>query len=59
VADDGRGLPDGFRLEASDRLGLQIVRQLATGELDGTITLERRMAGGTIAEIVVPLVRKV
>jgi two-component sensor histidine kinase len=59
VADDGRGLPDGFRLEASDRLGLQIVRQLATGELDGTITLERRPAGGTIAEIVVPLVRKV
>src|SRR3954454_4552405 len=56
VADDGRGLPDGFRLEVSDRLGLQIVRQLATGELDGTITLERRMAGGTIAEIVVPLV---
>ena len=35
VHDDGRGLPDGFSLEKSDRLGLQIVRTLVSAELDG------------------------
>ena len=31
VADNGRGLPDDFDLDAADRLGLQIVRTLARG----------------------------
>ena len=35
IGDDGRGLPDGFSLEGSDRLGLQIVRTLVTAELGG------------------------
>lgn len=37
VHDDGRGLPEGFSLEASDSLGLQIVRTLVSAELDGTL----------------------
>ena len=35
VTDDGSGLPPGFAAEASDRLGLQIVRSLVTAELGG------------------------
>src|SRR4051812_30095819 len=47
VADNGRGLPEGFRPDASERLGLQIVKALATGELRGTIELRNRAGGGT------------
>ena len=43
INDDGRGLPGGFSLERSDRLGLQIVRTLVTAELDGS----HRPAPGT------------
>ena len=35
VLDDGAGLPAGFDLTTSDRLGLQIVRTLVEGELGG------------------------
>ncbi|HZE40977.1 MAG TPA: histidine kinase dimerization/phosphoacceptor domain -containing protein [Stackebrandtia sp.] len=49
VHDDGRGLPDGFRIDATQRLGLQIVRTLATGELRGTIELRNRPSGGAEA----------
>jgi two-component sensor histidine kinase len=55
VADNGRGLPDGFKADSSGRLGLQIVRALATGELRGTIELRSRAGGGTEAVLVVPL----
>jgi two-component sensor histidine kinase len=55
VADNGRGLPEGFKMDASDRLGLQIVRALATGELRGSIELRNRAGGGTEAVLVVPL----
>ncbi|MEV0645304.1 histidine kinase N-terminal domain-containing protein [Phytomonospora sp. NPDC050363] len=55
VSDEGRGLPESFRIENSQRLGLQIVRTLATGELRGTIDLRPREGGGTEAELVVPL----
>jgi two-component sensor histidine kinase len=58
VADDGQGLPDGFDLDRSERLGLQIVRTLARGELRGTIELRRRVEGGTEAVLVVPLTKK-
>jgi two-component sensor histidine kinase len=57
VADTGHGLPDGFGDDAGQRLGLQIVRTLATGELRGTIDLRKRAAGGTEAILVVPLAR--
>ena len=55
VADNGRGLPPDFRADARGRLGLQIVRALATGELRGTIELRNRAGGGTEAVLVVPL----
>jgi two-component sensor histidine kinase len=55
VSDNGRGLPDGFRTDANGRLGLQIVRALATGELRGSIELRNRSEGGTEAFVVVPL----
>jgi two-component sensor histidine kinase len=55
VADNGRGLPEGFRADSSSTLGLQIVRALATGELRGTIELRNRAGGGTEAVVVVPL----
>jgi two-component sensor histidine kinase len=55
VADNGRGLPENFKADASGRLGLQIVRALATGELRGSIELRNRSGGGTEAVLVVPL----
>jgi two-component sensor histidine kinase len=55
VADDGRGLPAGFDLAASTRLGLQIVRTLVEGELRGTIELVPGANGGTEAVVSVPL----
>jgi two-component sensor histidine kinase len=51
VADDGRGLPPGFDLDASDRLGLQIVRTLVEGELGGRLSMARRPGAGTVVTI--------
>jgi two-component system, sensor histidine kinase PdtaS len=51
VTDDGRGLPANFLIDSSDRLGLQIVRTLVEGELGGTLGLEPRLEGGTVATI--------
>jgi two-component sensor histidine kinase len=58
VADSGQGLPAGFDLEASERLGLQIVRTLVTGELGGTLEIRPRTGGGTEAVLVLPLTRR-
>ncbi|WP_067687805.1 sensor histidine kinase [Nocardia jejuensis] len=58
ISDDGRGLPDGFSLEASDRLGLQIVRTLVTAELGGSIGLHPGSDIGTDAVLRVPLGRR-
>ena len=59
VADDGVGPPPGFDLDASDGLGLSIVKALVRTELDGTITLRvgNPSAGrpGTVVKIVVPV----
>jgi two-component sensor histidine kinase len=55
VADNGKGLPEGFTADAKGTLGLQIVRALATGELRGSIELRNRAGGGTEAVLVVPL----
>jgi two-component sensor histidine kinase len=55
VIDDGAGLPEGFRLEASRRLGLQIVRTLVVGELSGRIELRANEPRGTVAALDVPL----
>ena len=58
VGDDGRGLPEGFTLEASDRLGLQIVRTLMSAELDGSLEMRSRPGGGTDVVVRVPIGRR-
>lgn len=58
VHDDGRGLPDGFSLEKSDRLGLQIVRTLVTAELDGSLGIHDIPGGGTEVVLRVPIGRR-
>jgi len=51
VSDHGKGLPEGFRIADSTRLGLQIVHTLVTGELRGTIDMRPRTEGGTEAVV--------
>ena len=59
VADDGVGLAPAFALDASDRLGLQIVRTLVQSELRGTIDVRPRRSGpGTEAVLDVPVTRR-
>ena len=58
VHDDGRGLPDGFSLEKSDSLGLQIVRTLVGAELDGSLGLHEAAGGGTNVVLRVPIGRR-
>ncbi|MBG0832147.1 PAS domain-containing sensor histidine kinase [Planomonospora sp. ID67723] len=55
VSDDGTGLPEGFDLELSTSLGLQIVRTLVVGELSGRLAIEPRQGGGTEVTLVIPL----
>jgi len=55
VLDDGAGLPEGFDVATSTRLGLQIVRALVAGELDGVLTMEPRAPQGTRAVLSLPL----
>ncbi len=45
VDDDGGGLPDGFDLEHTSSLGLQIVSALAEGDLKGAFELHSRDQG--------------
>jgi two-component system, sensor histidine kinase PdtaS len=42
VLDDGSGLPEGFDIDATESLGLSIVRDLVRSQLDGTITMRDR-----------------
>lgn len=58
VHDDGRGLPEGFSVETSDRLGLQIVRTLVSAEIDGSLDMRSDPEGGTNAVLRVPLGRR-
>ncbi len=58
VTDDGRGLPEGFSLEKSDRLGLQIVRTLVSAELDGSLDMHDVPDGGTDVVLRVPIGRR-
>ncbi|WP_028642485.1 sensor histidine kinase [Nocardioides sp. URHA0020] len=56
VDDDGRGLPDGFDLDASTSLGLSIVRTLVESELGGQLELGPRPDGvGTRAALDLPV----
>jgi two-component sensor histidine kinase len=58
VHDNGRGLPAGFSVENSDRLGLQIVRTLVSAELDGSLRMHDAPAGGTDVVLRVPIGRR-
>lgn len=59
VQDDGHGLPDGFSLERSDSLGLQIVRTLVSAELNGSLGLRQAPDGcGAEAVLRIPLGRR-
>ncbi|MCV7299552.1 sensor histidine kinase [Mycobacterium barrassiae] len=58
VHDNGRGLPEGFSLEKSDRLGLQIVRTLVSAELDGSLGMHEVPTGGTDVVLRVPIGRR-
>ena len=51
VADDGHGMPEGFDVEASKGLGLQIVRTLLDSELASALQVRPRAGGGTEAVI--------
>jgi two-component sensor histidine kinase len=55
VDDDGVGLPDGFDVAGSTRLGLSIVRTLVETELDGTLDIRNRRAGGTRVTLYLPV----
>ncbi|NMH97238.1 sensor histidine kinase [Pseudonocardia acidicola] len=55
VADDGKGLPEGFDPNSSDGLGLQIVRTLLDSELESALQLRPRSGGGTEAVIRLPM----
>jgi two-component sensor histidine kinase len=55
VADNGRGLPEGFSIEATRSLGLSIVREFVTSQLGGEI--EMWTDGGTRVRIRVPVTR--
>jgi two-component sensor histidine kinase len=59
VHDNGRGLPEGFSVEKSDRLGLQIVRTLVSAELDGSLEMQDAPEGGTDVVLRVPIGRRV
>lgn len=54
VSDNGVGLPEGFNLESSSNLGLQIVRTLTENELKGSIKLTR-IGDATQAALSFPL----
>jgi two-component sensor histidine kinase len=55
VADNGKGLPEGFDVESAASLGLQIVRTLIVGELGGILELRRREGGGTVVTLDITL----
>ncbi len=55
VADNGVGLPDGFDLDATTSLGLQIVRTLVVSELGGRLQVMPRSDGGTEAVVSLPV----
>ncbi len=53
VRDDGRGIPEGFDIDATTSLGLSIVRDLVRSQLGGAITM--RNDGGAAITIEIPL----
>ena len=54
VADDGAGLPADFGMDGAKRLGLQIVRTLVVGDMQGSFAIRPRPGGGTEAVVAIP-----
>jgi two-component system, sensor histidine kinase PdtaS len=52
ISDNGRGLPPQFDLDGSRGLGLRIARTLAEKDLAGTLRLENRPEGGSLATLI-------
>lgn len=59
VADEGRGLPEGFEVADATGLGLTIVRTFVEVELGGSIRLRPGDVQGTVAEVRIPASRLV
>ena len=60
VIDNGSGLPEGFDIDATQSLGLSIVRDLVRSQLEGTITMRNRRdehpgIRGTVVAIQLPV----
>lgn len=58
VSDDGGGIPADFDTSANSSLGLQIVRTLVVGELNGELEFVPRPEGGTSVRMQVPIERQ-
>jgi len=54
VLDDGDGLPDDFKIEQTNSLGLQIIKLLAEGDLRGRIQLDKGQTAGLSVKIIFP-----
>jgi two-component sensor histidine kinase len=57
VLDDGVGVPEGWEMEICANLGLRIASTLVESELNGTLMVSRRPAGGTACAVKLPLPR--
>ena len=55
VADRGAGLPEGFDLDSTKSLGLQIVRTLVVAELGGNLEISNRPDGGALVAVDLPV----
>ena len=53
VRDNGAGLPDGFSIDDTSSLGLSIVRDLVTTQLEGTIAMSSDQ--GTVVDVAIPI----
>jgi two-component sensor histidine kinase len=55
ISDDGVGFPDDLVAASAKSLGLAIVRDLVTTQLDGAITFGRSRRGGALVRLRIPV----
>lgn len=55
IADDGVGFPEDLVEASANSLGLAIVRDLVTTQLDGGITFDRARGGGALVRLRIPV----
>ncbi|MDN5852214.1 MAG: sensor histidine kinase, partial [Actinomycetia bacterium] len=56
IADDGRGLPEGFDADSLSSLGISIVSALIKSELEGELSFTSAPSSGTTVTVEVPIV---